>query len=238
MGRRPAVALVAALGAGAVLLASACGSVGHTEGGEATRGEALFKEKCGSCHALGAAGTRSTVGPNLDEAFDDVYDQGFDESTVRDVVRDQIAYPVSNPPTADTPGMPDQDELFPKCEDGENPDDTGCFTDPDAAAEAVAAFVAQNAGKPGQGTPSGGVPPGTTDGKEIFTAAGCGSCHTLRAAGTSGTVGPNLDEAGPTLELAIDRVTNGQGVMPSFKGQLTEEQIRAVAEYVASNAGK
>jgi mono/diheme cytochrome c family protein len=75
-------------------------------------------------------------------------------------------------------------------------------------------------------------------GKEIYASAGCGGCHTFGPAGSSGTVGPNLDEAKPSLDLAIDRVTNGQGGMPSFKGQLSEAQIEAVAKFVADNAGK
>ena len=71
-----------------------------------------------------------------------------------------------------------------------------------------------------------------TAGKKVFATAGCGSCHTLKDAGASGTVGPNLDEAKPELELVVDRVTNGKGVMPSFSGQLTEKQIADVAAYV------
>jgi cytochrome c553 len=75
-------------------------------------------------------------------------------------------------------------------------------------------------------------------GKEVFLGAGgCGSCHTLADAGTSGTIGPNLDDAQPSLELALDRVTNGQGAMPSFSGQLTEQQIADVAAYVSSASG-
>ena len=77
-----------------------------------------------------------------------------------------------------------------------------------------------------------------TAGKQVFATAGCESCHTLKDAGATGTVGPNLDEAKPPLDLVIDRVTNGQGGMPSFKGQLTEAQIQAVADYVSSNAAK
>ena len=76
-----------------------------------------------------------------------------------------------------------------------------------------------------------------TDGKSIF-ASTCGGCHTLADAGTSGTVGPNLDQAHPPKALVIDRVTNGKGVMPSFKGSLDPAQIEAVAEYVSSAAGK
>jgi hypothetical protein len=75
-------------------------------------------------------------------------------------------------------------------------------------------------------------------GKDVFlTAGGCGSCHTLADAGTSGTVGPNLDAASPSAELAVDRVTNGSGVMPPFKDTLSEQQIQDVAAYVSSAAG-
>jgi cytochrome c553 len=75
-------------------------------------------------------------------------------------------------------------------------------------------------------------------GKAIFLGApACGGCHTLADAGTSGTVGPNLDEAMPDAALVVDRVTNGQGAMPSFSGSLTEQQIADVAAYVSSVAG-
>jgi cytochrome c553 len=74
-------------------------------------------------------------------------------------------------------------------------------------------------------------------GKAVFTSAGCVSCHTLADAGASGTVGPNLDEAKPSAELVVERVTNGKGVMPSFKGKLSEKQIQDVAAYVSSAAG-
>jgi cytochrome c6 len=76
-------------------------------------------------------------------------------------------------------------------------------------------------------------------GKEIFLgASACGGCHTLADAGATGTVGPVFDETKPSYELALDRVTNGQGVMPPFKGTLTEQQIADVAAYVSSVAGK
>ena len=69
-------------------------------------------------------------------------------------------------------------------------------------------------------------------GKQIFDTAGCKSCHTLKDAGATGKVGPNLDEAKPPLELVLDRVHNGKGVMPSFSGQLSEKQIADVSAYV------
>ena len=75
-------------------------------------------------------------------------------------------------------------------------------------------------------------------GKEVFLGpGGCGSCHTLADAGTSGTVGPNLDAASPSFDTAVDRVTNGAGVMPPFADTLTEQQIQDVAAYVSSVAG-
>jgi len=76
-------------------------------------------------------------------------------------------------------------------------------------------------------------------GKEVFLSAeaACGSCHTLADAGTEGSVGPNLDEVKPSAELVIDRVTNGKGVMPAYKGKLTEQQIEELAAYVSTVAG-
>ena len=71
-------------------------------------------------------------------------------------------------------------------------------------------------------------------GRKVFVSAGCGSCHTLAAAGAHGTAGPNLDADPPGVDLVLDRVTNGQGAMPSFKGRLSEQQINDVAAYVVA----
>jgi cytochrome c6 len=75
------------------------------------------------------------------------------------------------------------------------------------------------------------------EGKKIYAANGCGSCHALEDAGSTGEVGPNLDESKPDLQLAIDRVTNGSGQMPPFKDELTEQQIVDVATYVVEASG-
>jgi cytochrome c553 len=76
-------------------------------------------------------------------------------------------------------------------------------------------------------------------GKAVFTGvSGCVGCHTLADAGATGTVGPNLDDAQPSEELVVDRVTNGQGGMPAFSSSLTEQQIADVAAYVSSVAGQ
>ena len=76
-----------------------------------------------------------------------------------------------------------------------------------------------------------------TAGEAVFESAGCGACHTLSAAGSTGTVGPNLDDAKPSYELVVTRVTLGQGGMPAFQDQLEPQQIADVAEFVSSSAG-
>jgi len=77
----------------------------------------------------------------------------------------------------------------------------------------------------------------STAGKKIFLSAGCVGCHTLADANAKGTVGPNLDEAKPDYRLVTARVTLGKGAMPSFKGQLTDQQIADVAAYVVKATG-
>ena len=214
----------------AVFAATGCGTVGTGEGGAASRGKDLFVDGCGQCHALADAGTQGTIGPNLDDGFATARRDGLGENTIRSVVRGQIAYPVEEP-VSGQPGMPAN--IF----EGEE-------------ADAVAAYVAAVAGLPvvGGGSEAGG---GTTTGEDggaagieptgeaVFAGNGCGSCHTMEAAGASGTIGPNLDETKPTKDLVVDRVTNGAGAMPAFADSLTEAQIAAVADYVvASTSGR
>ena len=76
-----------------------------------------------------------------------------------------------------------------------------------------------------------------TAGKKVFLSAGCTGCHTLKDAGSTGTVGPNLDQAKPPLSLAVARVTKGAGAMPPFKGQLSTKQIADVTAYVVHATG-
>jgi mono/diheme cytochrome c family protein len=75
-------------------------------------------------------------------------------------------------------------------------------------------------------------------GARVFASAGCGSCHTLAAARTSGSVGPNLDTLRPGFEQARLQVERGGGAMPSFRETLTAAQIRDVAAFVAERAGR
>ena len=87
-----------------------------------------------------------------------------------------------------------------------------------------------------EGTPSTPAAGGdATAGKAVFSSAGCGGCHTLKAAGSSGNVGPNLDQLKPTLERVVHQVENGGGAMPAFKGQLSDKQIQDVAAFVVAS---
>ena len=84
---------------------------------------------------------------------------------------------------------------------------------------------------------AGGHATKATTGRAIFQSAGCAGCHTLRAAGATGDVGPNLDSLQPSAATVRFQVEHGGGVMPSFTGTLTAAQINAVANFVASSAG-
>jgi mono/diheme cytochrome c family protein len=72
-------------------------------------------------------------------------------------------------------------------------------------------------------------------GKAVFASAGCGSCHTLKAAGSTGTIGPNLDDLKPPLDTVVHQVEVGGGPMPAFKDQLSDKQIQDVAAYVVAS---
>lgn len=209
---------VVGLGVGAVvavLLAAGCGTGGRASSDtDASNGQKLFTGTCGACHTLAAAGTSGTIGPNLDDAFRADRQQHFKQSTIQNVVLDMIR--LGSGPVTGSPSMPSN--LF----TGQNAQD-------------VAAYVASVVGL-GSAT---STPPSQlgTDGKTIFKAS-CASCHTLKAAAATGTVGPNLDQLKPPLATVVHQVTNGGAVMPAFKGKLSPAQIQAVAKFVSSSAGK
>jgi cytochrome c553 len=95
-----------------------------------------------------------------------------------------------------------------------------------------------DSGSGGGNSGSGGGDEGdAAAGKAVFTKNSCGSCHTLKAAGTSGDVGPNLDSLKPGFDEVKDQVEHGGGVMPAYEGTLSEKQIEDVAAYVSSSAG-
>ena len=81
--------------------------------------------------------------------------------------------------------------------------------------------------------PPGGATQGNPQaGKAVFESAGCKGCHTLKAAGATGTVGPNLDQLKPAYARVVTQVTNGGQIMPAFKSSLSTTQIHDVAAFV------
>jgi cytochrome c6 len=214
--------------AAAALLLSGCGTAGYVSSGNQGAGKQLFVKACGTCHTLADAGTAGTIGPNLDDAFAQARDSGMTSDTFIQVVHDQIWDALEKPSTG-TPGMPRIDQTLPLC--SSVPAGSFCVDDQKQASADVATYVGSVAG-------TGVTAQKPTTGKEIFQTVGCAGCHTLADAGSTGTVGPNLDDAMPPKSLVIDRATNGKGQMPSFKSSLDAQQIQAVAEYVSSVAGK
>jgi cytochrome c oxidase subunit I len=104
----------------------------------------------------------------------------------------------------------------------------GCGGDDDSdSAEPPAATTTENGGGGGTGD--------AAKGEEVFASAGCGGCHTFEAAGSTGSVGPNLDDLAPSFDEVVSQVTNGGGAMPAFGGDLTEQEINDVAAFVSGS---
>jgi len=204
-----------------VLLLAGCGTGGLGDAeSSGSNGEELFKEKCAGCHELQAAGARGTIGPSLDAAFAAPRKEGFDESTIREVVLGQMRFPV--------PPMPEPDELFPSDEYTEE--------EREAAMEALASYVASVAANEQAIAQAGeqGGDASADDPKALFTS-NCAGCHTFTAAGASGTIGPNLDQSSLTVDRIAQQIRSGGGGMPPFEGQLTDEQIQALSEFLFEN---
>jgi mono/diheme cytochrome c family protein len=94
------------------------------------------------------------------------------------------------------------------------------------------------AGCGGQGAQHEAAPAASADGAAIFASAGCAGCHTLAAARSHGTAGPNLDQLAPAYDQIVRQVQGGGDGMPSFRTKLSTEQIRAVALYVMGATAK
>lgn len=237
------------------LAASGCGSgVGRAISGGAadtSNGKQLFQQKCGFCHTLKEAGTTGTIGPNLDDAFRPDEKQGFKESTIRQVVADQIRFAGDYGPKG--PTMPKN------LVRGQDVDDVAAYV----AAVAGRTGVSISAPPPSAGTTTTATTTGSTTqpsgggnlaaGKSAFSSNGCGACHTLTAAGTSGTVGPDLDKlktyastAGQPLDAFIREsivdpnkyIEKGypKGVMPENFASLPKATLDALVAFLAASA--
>jgi len=205
-------------------------------------GKVLFVKKCGACHTLAHANTSGAVGPNLDVAYRQDRVDGIKSASIQGLVDYWIQYPNSQ---------------------GVMP--AGLYKGQEA--QDVASYIAAVASRPGQDTGAlaqAGAVTGTSAaaGKAVFTGVGgCGSCHTLAAAGTTGTVGPSLDTRlradcalsaskpirGATLQQCIHTaivkpyafIPSGYaaGVMPSNFGQtLTASEVQALVNFLSTAA--
>lgn len=208
-------------------------------------GKQLFVSKCGVCHTLSHANTTGGIGPNLDVAFRQDRADGIKSASIQGLVDGWIQYPNANPNSGAV--MPGQ--IY-KGQDAQD----------------VAAYVAAVAAVPGQDTGAlatavqATVPVTPASGKTVFTGpGGCGSCHTLAAASTTGTAGPNLttrlasdcadpaskSKRGATLQQCIRTaivnpylyIPSGytSGVMPNtFSKTLSKSQIAALVAFLSS----
>ncbi len=220
---------MAAVAFAGALVASGCGE----EQPDLANGKLLFtgEGRCGTCHVLERAGTGGIIGPNLDEAFDQARSDGLGRKTIMEVVRVQIQE------TRRGSKMP---------EDLVTGDDV----------RDVAAYVASAAAVPGEdpgGLARSGRPlPGDApEGKRIFNAAGCGSCHALADVGTAGNTGPRLDDLRAAARTRKPELSSEQyvkesivapnalivagfprGLMPAYGDRLTEAEVDALVEYL------
>jgi mono/diheme cytochrome c family protein len=231
---------IATLMAGALIVAGLGGCALKHSTGSLVNGKKLFASNCGSCHTLARANTTGSVGPNLDDAFRQDRVDGVKSTSIAGLVDYWIQYP-------NTQGrMP---AMLVKGRDAQD----------------VALYVASAAAVPGQDTGALAaavaqkVNPTPAVGKQIFTGVGgCGSCHTLSAAGTTGTVGPSLNTLkqacaapasqkirGTTLQKCIETAIikpyaylppgYSAGIMPStFSKTLSPTQIQALVAFLSS----
>ncbi len=217
---RPLLALAALVAT--VVAVSGCG----TTTADTTRGRSLFVQKCGVCHELAQAGTTAQIGPNLDSAFAAARAAGENGDTIEGIVKAQVEFP--RPNNGDPAVSMPADVVS-----GQDLND-------------VAAYVGEWAGVPGAKPPTveGGA------GAQVFANNGCGGCHTLAAANSGGTTGPNLDEVLPGQSAAMieesivdpnAKIASGYpaNVMPSNFGEtLSKTELENLIEFLSESTSK
>jgi mono/diheme cytochrome c family protein len=222
------------------LLLAACGSSIKHPSANLVAGKQLFVSKCGSCHTLSHANTNGQIGPNLDDAFRQDRTDGYKSVSIQGLVDYWIRYP-------NTQGVMPQGLV-----EGQQAQDVAAYVG------RVAAVGGQDAGALGQAGAVSGTTPAA--GKQVFVGSGgCGSCHVLASAGTTGQTGPNLTQRlasdcanaqskkvrGANLQKCIyTAITNPYaylpagykaGIMPStFSKTLKPNEITALVNYLAS----
>jgi plastocyanin len=198
------------LASGVTLLLSSCTN-SNSSNPDLVTGKKLFASKCGSCHVLARAGTKGTVGPNLDEAFQQPLKDGLQRSGIRGLVHDQIMYPPSF--KLDEGG---------KRPDGSQPMPAKIVTGDDA--DNVAAYVASVVSKPGKDSgllakaipQAGGGAPATEKSGTLSIAAdpnGQLAYVTNKATGQPGKITVEMpNKSGTPHDIVIDGKGKGQVV--------------------------
>lgn len=204
------------------IFAAGCGG---TTTADIDRGRTLFIEKCGACHTMAQAGTSSTVGPNLDYGFAAAREAGMDGETIKGVVIPQVQHPR---PSTDNPTVSMPANLV-----------TG------RDLEDVAAYIGRYAGVEGAAPPQVEGGPGA----QVFADFGCGGCHVLAAAGSTGSAGPDLDKVlpGQSRDKIHEDIVDPEaviaegypaGVMPSnFGDTMSEQQLNDLVDYLIESTG-
>lgn len=220
---RPLKFLLATVSAIALaVIATGCGG---TTTADIDRGRTLFIENCGACHAMAQAGTSSTVGPDIDHSFSAAREAGMDDETIKGVVIPQVQNPR---PSTENPTVSMPADIV-----------TG------RDLEDVAAYIGRYAGVPGAAPPQVEGGPGA----QVFADYGCGGCHILAAAGSTGSAGPDLDQVLPGQDRAkieediVDPETviaqgYPSGVMPSNFGEtMSDQELQDLVDFLIESTG-
>jgi len=219
------VLLVAVAALGAVIAGCGTHSSAPVENTFQDRGRQLFAANCGTCHTMTAASTAGVQGPNLDDAFAAARAAGMDDDTIKGIVRAQVERPQKV--AGDYPGV----TMPPHIIEGNDLED-------------VAAYVAAVAGVPGIEPPKA---PGEGPGAQVYANNGCGGCHTLAAAESAGTLGPDLDEVIPGMsaaEIKESIVDPGAKIAPGypnampadFGSKISPQQLNQLIEFLMTSA--
>ena len=208
---------------------SGCGAVKRVTSGDPSHGKKLFlANRARRATRSRTRARRARSGRTSTTRSPPTRRRGSRSRRWRDLVRGQIAYP--------EPPMPAN--LW---STGSDADDVAvyialCAANPTCGVKAADHDARDDDHGLDDDLRGGGSP--TALGKQVFTSAGCAGCHTLKDAGATGNVGPNLDQLKPSAATVSHQVQVGGGAMPSFKATLSPAQIAAVAAYVSSVAGK
>jgi mono/diheme cytochrome c family protein len=226
--------LALAVAVAAIPVLSGCGVSAQ---GNFDRGKQLFAAKCATCHTLRDAGSNATIGPNLDAAFGQARASGMDPQTIAGVVKNQVENPR---PSTEDPSVSMPADLL----SGADLND-------------VASYIGEVAGNPKFKGPN--LP--NLPGAQVFSQNNCAGCHTLQAAGASGTTGPNLDDVIGTVTQTKggkddlktpagikEAIVNPNktiapgypsGVMPPTFGQtISSQDLSALVEFLMQCHGK